>query len=103
MQSSSAYDDRMAVIHIPEAEAVRDFSAVMARVRAGYLVRIDSETDSFTLLPAQEASQPPRTAPDILAALEARGSTATLAEGFADAVEEGIRAHQNEVQFNPWA
>ena len=47
----------MAVIHISETEAVRDFAAVLAHVRAGSEVVIDSEHDTDALLvPPSEAT-----------------------------------------------
>ena len=50
----------MAVIHISEAEAVRDFAAVLAQVRAGAEIVIDSETLPVALLvPAAEAVATP--------------------------------------------
>jgi antitoxin (DNA-binding transcriptional repressor) of toxin-antitoxin stability system len=42
----------MAVIHISETEAVRDFAAVLAHVRAGSEVVIDSEHNAVALLVA---------------------------------------------------
>jgi prevent-host-death family protein len=40
----------MAVIHISEAEAVRDFASVLAHVRAGSEVIIDSESTPVAVL-----------------------------------------------------
>jgi hypothetical protein len=40
----------MAVIHISEAEAVRDRGAVLARVRAGAEVVIDDESSPIVVL-----------------------------------------------------
>jgi antitoxin (DNA-binding transcriptional repressor) of toxin-antitoxin stability system len=51
----------MAVIHISETEAVRDFAAVLAHVRAGSEVVIDSEHNAVALLvpPAEAAAVDP--------------------------------------------
>jgi prevent-host-death family protein len=50
----------MAVIHISETDAVRDFAAVLARVRAGDEVIIDSHSNPIAVLipPAEQESQP---------------------------------------------
>jgi antitoxin (DNA-binding transcriptional repressor) of toxin-antitoxin stability system len=46
----------MAIIHITEAEAVRDFAAVLAHVRAGSEVIIESDlTPVAVLVPPAEA------------------------------------------------
>jgi antitoxin (DNA-binding transcriptional repressor) of toxin-antitoxin stability system len=47
----------MAIIHISEAEAVRDFAAVLAHVRAGSEVIIESDlTPVAVLVPPAEAA-----------------------------------------------
>jgi hypothetical protein len=93
----------VAVIHISEAEAARDLPALLAKVRAGEEVRIDSGFDSFAVVSrkSNEATKP-RLASEILAALERGGSTATLDPGFADDVEAGIRSHQHERLGDIW-
>jgi antitoxin (DNA-binding transcriptional repressor) of toxin-antitoxin stability system len=50
----------MAVIHISEAEAVRDFAAVLAHVRAGSEVIIESEQTPVAILvpPTEPAFDP---------------------------------------------
>ena len=55
----------MAVIHISEAEAARDFAAVMAHVRAGAEVVIDRDSSSVAVLRA--ASPHPRTLSECIA------------------------------------
>jgi antitoxin (DNA-binding transcriptional repressor) of toxin-antitoxin stability system len=55
----------MAVIHISESEAVRDFASVLAKVRAGTEIVIDSETVPVAfLVPATEAIATPDPAHD---------------------------------------
>lgn len=47
----------MATLHISEAEAIRDFAGVLARVRAGQEVVIDAgETAVAVLSPAQRST-----------------------------------------------
>ncbi len=50
----------MTIIHISEADAVRDFAAVLAHVRAGAEVIIDNETTPVAVLvPPTEISLDP--------------------------------------------
>jgi hypothetical protein len=93
----------MAVIHISEAEAARDLPALLAKVREGEEVRINSGSDTFAIVSkGHSQSAKPRLASEILAALERDGSTATLDPGFADDVEEAIRSHQHERLGDIW-
>ena len=49
----------MAVIHISEAEAVRDFAGVLARVRAGAEIVIESDARAIAVLrPAEDSFKP---------------------------------------------
>jgi antitoxin (DNA-binding transcriptional repressor) of toxin-antitoxin stability system len=50
----------MAVIHISEAEAIRDFAALLAHVRAGAEVIIESERAPVAVLvpPAEQTADP---------------------------------------------
>ena len=92
----------MAVIHISEADAGKDLTAVIAKVRAGESVVIESGDDAFSVIPFRPILNKPRLITDVLADLEARGSKALLPPGFADAVEDGIRAHQHERLSDTW-
>ena len=93
----------MAVIHITEAEAAKDFISVMDRVRAGDEVRIETQSQSYTVVPAPTRYTKPRLVSEILADLERLGSTAKLPHGFAKDVEDGIRSHEHETLLDPWA
>ena len=55
-----SYHSHMAVIHISETEAVRDFAKVLAHVRAGSQVIIDSDLAPIAVLvpPAEQAATP---------------------------------------------
>ena len=92
----------MAVIHISEAEAAKDLTAVIAKVRAGESVVIESGDEAFSVIPFRRLLNKPRLIADVLADLEARGSKALLPKGFADAVEDGIRAHEHERLEDSW-
>jgi antitoxin (DNA-binding transcriptional repressor) of toxin-antitoxin stability system len=92
----------MAVIHISEAEAAQNFGEVIAKARAGEHVVIHSYGAAFSVTPFREKLNKPRLITDVLADLEARGSKALLSVGFAEAVDDGIRAHENERLTDPW-
>ncbi len=102
LQVHPDYHSPMAVIHISEAEAARDLPGLLAKVRAGEEIRIDSGSESFDLIrtPAREKSGKIL---DLIAALEKQGAMATLDPGFADDVEDGMRRHREEKRYDPWA
>jgi antitoxin (DNA-binding transcriptional repressor) of toxin-antitoxin stability system len=57
VELNGGYDEEMATIHISEAEAARDFAGLMARVRDGVEVVIESGTQPVAIL---RAADPPR-------------------------------------------
>jgi antitoxin (DNA-binding transcriptional repressor) of toxin-antitoxin stability system len=90
----------MARIHISEADAARDFAALMARVRAGAEVLIENGKLPVAVIhaPAQSA----RTISECIALAkkheEESGESAVLEADFASDVEEIIR---NRKPWNP--
>jgi antitoxin (DNA-binding transcriptional repressor) of toxin-antitoxin stability system len=85
----------MAQLHITEAEAARDFRAVLARVRKGDEVIIDQDRHPVAVIRSLKTSGRPIS--ECIASARASGSMITMDEGFAADVEAGIRAHQE-----PW-
>lgn len=90
----------MATIHISEAEAARDFAALLARVRAGEEVVIESDTHPAAVL---RAAEPPRRSISECIALakkheEETGETPVLDPDFAADMEEIVR---NRKPWNP--
>jgi antitoxin (DNA-binding transcriptional repressor) of toxin-antitoxin stability system len=83
----------MAVIHISEAEAARDFAGLMARVRAGAEIVIESAAQPVAVLRA--AMPPRRSISESIALAEARskelGYEPVMDEEFAADMEEIIR------------
>jgi hypothetical protein len=71
-----------------EAEAARDFHAVMARVREGAEVVIEEDHRQIPLIKAAEA--PGRSIDECIALLGAHGSSATLDDEFASDLEARI-------------
>lgn len=87
------YHRRMAVVHISEAEAARDFSGVMARVRAGERVVIEDDHSAVAVVDAVEQTQVRRLSESLRLAKE-RGHTTTLDTGFGRDLEEAIDGHR---------
>jgi antitoxin (DNA-binding transcriptional repressor) of toxin-antitoxin stability system len=83
----------METIHISEAEAVRDFADVIARVRAGAEVVIESGSEPIALV--SPAAVPRRSISESIALAKARtkerGYAAVMDPEFAADMEEIIR------------
>ena len=93
----------MATIHISEADAAGDFAGLMARIRAGVEVVIESETRAVAVMrPAVPSTGPGRLLSESIAAAEARGSTALLDGGFARDLEEVIDSHREPLDPPTW-
>jgi antitoxin (DNA-binding transcriptional repressor) of toxin-antitoxin stability system len=91
----------MAVIHISEAEAARTLPELIEKVRAGEQVHIDRGAESFALVPAVDNFPAGWTIDDAIRRSEARGSTVTLDEAFADDMEEIMRFNRED-RFEDW-
>jgi antitoxin (DNA-binding transcriptional repressor) of toxin-antitoxin stability system len=82
----------MAVIHISEAEAAGDFAALMARVRAGEEIVIESDSHPVAVIRA--AAPPRRSISESIALAEAHskelGYTPVMDTAFASDMEEII-------------
>jgi antitoxin (DNA-binding transcriptional repressor) of toxin-antitoxin stability system len=93
----------MAVIHISEAEAARDFASVLAQVRAGAEVVIESDARPVAIVrPAIARRSPGRLLSESIASAEARGSTATLDGAFARDLEAVIASHPEPLNPPEW-
>lgn len=90
----------MAVIHISEAEAARDFAALLARVRAGAEVVIEDDARAAVVLRVA-AERPVRRLSESLRMAKEHGSTATLDGGFAADLEAVINSHPEPLE-NLW-
>jgi len=85
----------MGVVHMSEAEVVKDIAAVLAKVRQGVEIVIEQDQRAIAVIkPSHPAG---RMISDVIADLKARGSSATMDEDFARDIEEGINAHRE-----PW-
>jgi antitoxin (DNA-binding transcriptional repressor) of toxin-antitoxin stability system len=93
----------MAVIHISEAEAARDFASLLAQVRAGAEVVIESREGAVAVVrPAEIGRGPGRRLSESIASAEARGSTASLDDEFARDLEAVIASHREPLNPPEW-
>lgn len=89
----------MATIRISEADAARDFAGLLARVRAGAEIVIESGTASVAVL---RTATPPRRSIEECIALLPEDSTATIDEDFAHDVCEAVAAHPEPLNPPAW-
>jgi len=90
----------MATIRISEAEAIRNFAGLMAQVRLGTEVVI--EKDERAVAVVRPAASPGRLLSEVIAAAEARGSSALLDGEFAIDVEKAVEAHREPLNAPQW-
>ena len=82
----------MATIHISDAEAIRDFPGLLARVRAGIEVVIDDDISAAVVLRVA-AERPVRRLSESLRLAKEHCSTVTLDDDFAADLEAVIGSH----------
>jgi antitoxin (DNA-binding transcriptional repressor) of toxin-antitoxin stability system len=87
------------VIHISEAEAARDFAALLARVRAGAEIVIESGALPVAVI---HAPVPPRRLISECIALLPENSTAVMDADFAKDVESAIESHREPLESPEW-
>jgi antitoxin (DNA-binding transcriptional repressor) of toxin-antitoxin stability system len=89
----------MATFHISEAEATRDFADLLARVRAGAEVVIESDAYPVAVL---HTPAPPRRSIEECIALLPADSSATVDEDFAGDVAAAVAAHRDPLNPPAW-
>lgn len=90
----------MATFHISEAEAARNFAGLLARVRAGDEVVIESSlSPAVVLRPALE--RPLRRLSESLRLAQAHGSPIKLDSGFSRDLEAAVDSHPEPLE-NLW-
>jgi hypothetical protein len=92
----------MATIHISEADAARDFAALMAHVRLGAEVVIETEARAVAVVRPAVPAGPGRLLSEIIAAAETRGSSTLLDGSFARDLEEAINSHSEPLNPPAW-
>ena len=83
----------MATVHMSEAELASNLHEVLSKVQQGTEIMIEQNHRPVAVL---KPSQPVgRMSTEVLADLKARGSNAVMDDGFAQDIEDGIKAqHQ---------
>lgn len=89
----------METIHISEADAARDFAGLLARIRLGAEIVIESGAYPPTVL---RMADPPRRSIEECISLLPSDSTATIDEDFANDVAAGINAHREPLNPPEW-
>jgi antitoxin (DNA-binding transcriptional repressor) of toxin-antitoxin stability system len=89
------------VIHISEAEAANDFASVLARVRAGAEVVIETEGGKLPVAVIHQPVLPRRTISECIALLP-EDSTAVMDADFAKDVEAAIESHGEPLEPPAW-
>lgn len=87
------------IIHISEAEAASDFARLLARVRAGAEVVIESGKLPVAVI---HAPIPPRRSISECIALLAEDSTATIDADFARDVAAAVESHREPLEPPAW-
>jgi antitoxin (DNA-binding transcriptional repressor) of toxin-antitoxin stability system len=92
------------VIHISEAEAESDFASVLARVREGAEVVIESAGGGPPVAIVRPAApeRPGRLLSELIALAEAHGSTVTLDDEFSRDLEAIINSHREPLNPPSW-
>jgi antitoxin (DNA-binding transcriptional repressor) of toxin-antitoxin stability system len=89
----------MATFRISEADAARDFAALMKRVRAGEEIEIKSGSNTVAVIKPPAPSR--RTVEEILACLP-EDSPAVIDEDFATDVAAAVAAHRDPLNPPAW-
>jgi hypothetical protein len=89
------------VIHLSEKEAASDFASVLARVRAGAELIIESETGRLPLAVIHPAATPRRSISECIALLR-EDSTAVMDADFAKDVEAAVESHREALEPPAW-
>jgi antitoxin (DNA-binding transcriptional repressor) of toxin-antitoxin stability system len=87
------------VLHVSEADAVRDIAVILQRVQAGTEVVIERDAQPVAVIRA--AAPPRRTISECIALMPA-DSTATIDPDFEKDVEAAIAAHREPLEPPAW-
>jgi antitoxin (DNA-binding transcriptional repressor) of toxin-antitoxin stability system len=90
---------KMATFRISESDAARDFAGLLARVRSGAEVVIESDAMPVAIL--RSPAPAGRTMEEAITLLP-EDSTATMDEGFARDVEAAIATHREPLNPPSW-
>jgi hypothetical protein len=88
----------MAVIHISEADASRDFAALLARVGAGAEIVFEDDSSPAVVL-RLAVERPVRLLSESLRMAKENGCSATLDAGFARDLEAAVDSHPEPLRI----
>jgi antitoxin (DNA-binding transcriptional repressor) of toxin-antitoxin stability system len=88
----------MTVVHMSEADVVKDIAAVMAKVRQGTEIVIELGNRPVAVIKPSK-SIAGRMISEVIADLKARGSSVVMDDDFAQDIADGIKSHGQ--QWNP--
>jgi antitoxin (DNA-binding transcriptional repressor) of toxin-antitoxin stability system len=83
------------VLHVSEAEVVKDIAGVLAKVRQGSEIVIEENHRPIAVIKPSAPSGRPIS--EVIAELKVRGSQAVIDDDFARDIEAGMKAHRQ-----PW-
>ncbi len=89
------------MIHISEAEAASDFASVLARVRAGAEVIIETEGGKLPVAVIHSPVPPRRSISECIALLP-EDSTAVMDADFAKDIAAAIESHREPLEPPAW-
>jgi antitoxin (DNA-binding transcriptional repressor) of toxin-antitoxin stability system len=87
--------EEMDVLHLSEAEVVKNIAAVLEKVRKGSEVVVEQDHRPIAVIKPPKPSG--RMISEVVADLKSRGSDAVIDDAFARDIEAGI-----EAQRQPW-
>jgi antitoxin (DNA-binding transcriptional repressor) of toxin-antitoxin stability system len=88
------------VVHLSQAEAIRDIAAILERVERGAEVFV--EKDRRPTIVIQPAPRPGRLLSECIALAKSLGSTVTLDEDFGKDLEEIIQSRREPLDLSRW-
>lgn len=88
------------VVHLSQAEVIRDIAAILERVERGAEVIVEKDRRPAVVM--RPAPRPGRLLSECIALAEARGSTVTLDEDFSKDLEEIINSRREPLDASRW-
>jgi antitoxin (DNA-binding transcriptional repressor) of toxin-antitoxin stability system len=88
------------VVHLSEAEAIRDIAAILQRVERGAEVVVEKDQRPVAVI--QPVPRAGRLLSECIALAETHGSTVTLDEDFSQDLEEIINSRQEPLDASRW-
>jgi len=92
----------MAIIHVTEAEAARDLSEILAKVRAGEEVHIAEGDRTIAIVQPPPITAAPKTLSEAIRWAEKENLPILLDDRFTDDLEQVICNHEHEGFRNLW-